>query len=190
MSVYSSHFHLSYFYGATSNESNLSKQSYSTYVHVYRAVGCSRLEADIRVTNLALSNRCNAFLVKSYNNESTRTLSISDDDGDLEDSGDGNVKFPPENGNSGGGGGGSGGGSGGDGDYEGGDEDEKEFGPILNFEEVIRETEKHGVTLPSDILEAAKTTGIRELILMRYLELQVNFVTLLFFCFPFVMIYN
>ncbi|KAF8101892.1 hypothetical protein N665_0201s0199 [Sinapis alba] len=70
--------------------------------------------------------------------------------------------------NNGGGGGGNGG-EGGDGeeDYE-----EKEFGPLLKFEEVMRETEARGATLPSDMLEAAKTFGIRKLILLRYLDLQ------------------
>lgn len=36
----------------------------------------------------------------------------------------------------------------------------------------MRETEKFGASLPSDLLEAAKTTGIRKLLLMRYLDLQ------------------
>ncbi|KAG2326513.1 hypothetical protein Bca4012_035469 [Brassica carinata] len=69
-------------------------------------------------------------------------------------------------------GGGGGDGSGGEGD--GGEEDyeEKEFGPLLKFEEVMRETEARGATLPSDMLEAAKTFGIRKLILLRYLDLQ------------------
>lgn len=81
----------------------------------------------------------------------------------------------------GGGGYGSGGrdsfGNGGDGEdgRGGGDNDEeKEFGPILKFEEVIKETKARGVELPSDMLEAAKTTGIRELLLERYLDLQVH----------------
>lgn len=72
--------------------------------------------------------------------------------------------------NNGGGGGGSGGGEGDGGeDYE-----EKEFGPLLKFEEVMRETEARGATLPSDMLEAAKTFGIRKLLLLRYLDLQVR----------------
>ncbi|XP_021732834.1 protein RETICULATA-RELATED 1, chloroplastic-like [Chenopodium quinoa] len=111
------------------------------------------------------------FIVNSYNSESTVT--IPDDDvrvleenvsARLDDGGsdNGNGKSPPENG----------GGSGGEGDGNGDDGEEKEFGAILKFEEVMRETEKYGATLPNDILEAAKTTGIRELILMRYLELQ------------------
>ncbi|CAA7018536.1 unnamed protein product [Microthlaspi erraticum] len=70
--------------------------------------------------------------------------------------------------NNGGGGGGNGGGEGDGGeDYE-----EKEFGPLLKFEEVMRETEARGATLPSDMLEAAKTFGIRKLLLLRYLDLQ------------------
>ncbi|KAK6943593.1 Protein RETICULATA-related [Dillenia turbinata] len=73
------------------------------------------------------------------------------------------------NGNLGGGGGG--GGDGEDGG-EGEDQEEEEFGPIMKYEEVIRETEARGVTLPSEMLEAAKTMGIRRLILTRYLDLQ------------------
>ncbi|CAH8283792.1 unnamed protein product [Eruca vesicaria subsp. sativa] len=47
------------------------------------------------------------------------------------------------------------------------DYEEKEFGPLLKFEEVMRETEARGATLP-----AAKTFGIRKLILLRYLFLH------------------
>uniref|UniRef100_A0A1J3FUZ6 Protein RETICULATA, chloroplastic n=1 Tax=Noccaea caerulescens TaxID=107243 RepID=A0A1J3FUZ6_NOCCA len=82
---------------------------------------------------------------------------------------DGNVGdgFNGSDGNNGGFNNGGGGGSGGGEDYE-----EKEFGPILKFEEVMRETEARGATLPSDMLEAAKTFGIRKLLLLRYLDLQ------------------
>ncbi|EFH39744.1 hypothetical protein ARALYDRAFT_356475 [Arabidopsis lyrata subsp. lyrata] len=69
--------------------------------------------------------------------------------------------------NNGGGGGGNGGEGDGEEDYE-----EKESGPLLKFEEVMRETEARGATLPSDMLEAAKTFGIRKLLLLRYLDLQ------------------
>lgn len=65
---------------------------------------------------------------------------------------------------------GGGGGGGGDGD----EEEEREFGPILKFEEVMKETEARGVELPLDMMEAAKTTGIRQLLLERYLDLQVR----------------
>lgn len=68
--------------------------------------------------------------------------------------------------------GGRGGGGGGS-DNGGNDEEEKEFGPLLTFEEVVRETEARGASLPSDMLEAAKSVGIRKLLLLRYLELQV-----------------
>ncbi|XVE96943.1 hypothetical protein REPUB_Repub02eG0267700 [Reevesia pubescens] len=77
----------------------------------------------------------------------------------------GNGKF-----NNGGDGGDEGGGAGGDG--EKGDPEEKEFGPIMKFEEVMKETEARGATLPSDMLEAAKSVGIRKLLLLRYLDLQ------------------
>ncbi|KAK9130204.1 hypothetical protein Sjap_010691 [Stephania japonica] len=75
------------------------------------------------------------------------------------DGSDGNGKYPP--------------GGGGDGESgEGEDYEEKEFGPILKFEEVVREIESRGVSLPSDMLEAAKGTGIRKVLLDRYLDLQ------------------
>lgn len=77
------------------------------------------------------------------------------------DGGNGKGGYPPDNA------GGSGGGGGDDGDY-----DEEEFGPIVKFDEMIREAEKRGASLPSDMLEAAKTTGLRSLILSRYLDLQ------------------
>lgn len=81
----------------------------------------------------------------------------------LIDGNGGNGKFP----GSGRGGGGGNGGSGGDGDYE-----EEEFGPLMKFEDVMKETEARGATLPSDMLEAAKSVGIRKVLLLRYLDLQ------------------
>lgn len=77
----------------------------------------------------------------------------------------GNGKFP-SNGGGGGGGGGDGGGG------EGEDKGEEEFGPIMKFEEVMKETEARGASLPPDMLEAAKTIGIRKVLLLRYLDLQ------------------
>ncbi|KAK8662802.1 hypothetical protein V6N13_024690 [Hibiscus sabdariffa] len=75
----------------------------------------------------------------------------------------GNGKF-----NNGGGGGGDGGGD----DGEKGDPEEDEFGPIMKFEEVMKEVDARGATLPSDMMEAAKSVGIRKLLLLRYLDLQ------------------
>ncbi|KAK7853617.1 protein reticulata-related 1 [Quercus suber] len=71
---------------------------------------------------------------------------------------------------SGNGNGGGGGGDGGDGEENG---EEKEFGPILKLEEVMRKTKDRGVELPKDMLEAAKITGIRQVFLERYLDLQI-----------------
>lgn len=88
---------------------------------------------------------------------------------DVDDGGNG--KLPPAAG--GGGDGENGGGSGGGGD---GDEEEDEFGPILSFDQVVQEAEKRGVSLPSlptDIVEAAKSVGIQKLLLLRYLDMQV-----------------
>ncbi|KAL8097993.1 protein RETICULATA-RELATED 1, chloroplastic-like [Apium graveolens] len=70
---------------------------------------------------------------------------------------------------------GGGGNDNGGGDDGGGEEDEdgeNEFGPIMKFEEVMKEAEKRGATLPTDMLEVAKATGLRSLILTRYLDLQ------------------
>ncbi|CAL5066282.1 unnamed protein product [Urochloa decumbens] len=88
---------------------------------------------------------------------------------DVDDGAGGNGKFPP-----GGGGGESGGGGGGGGD---GEEGEDEFGPILSFEQVVQEAEKRGVSLlslPADMVEAAKSVGIQKLLLLRYLDMQAS----------------
>ncbi|GFP86298.1 hypothetical protein PHJA_000773600 [Phtheirospermum japonicum] len=80
-----------------------------------------------------------------------------------------------ENGGGGGGGGGNGkfsGGGGGPGDDNSDDYEENEFGPLMKFDEVIRETEARGASLPADMLEAAKTVGLRKVLLLRYLDLQ------------------
>ncbi|KAI3958714.1 hypothetical protein MKX01_023390 [Papaver californicum] len=42
----------------------------------------------------------------------------------------------------------------------------------MKFEEVIKEVEKRGASLPVDMLESAKTVGIREVLLLRYLDMQ------------------
>ncbi|XP_057512182.1 protein RETICULATA, chloroplastic-like [Actinidia eriantha] len=75
----------------------------------------------------------------------------------FDDGNNGNGKFL-------GGGGGWGG--------EGGGEEEQEFGPIMKFEEVMKETKARGASLPMDMLEAAKSVGIRKVLLLRYLDLQ------------------
>ncbi|KAK3443838.1 hypothetical protein EUGRSUZ_B03901 [Eucalyptus grandis] len=72
-------------------------------------------------------------------------------------------------------GGGGGGGDNGGGGGGGGEREEEEFGPILKYEDVLRETEARGAKLPDDMLEAAKSTGLRELILRRYLDLQGSY---------------
>nr|XP_019705615.1 protein RETICULATA-RELATED 1, chloroplastic [Elaeis guineensis] len=85
---------------------------------------------------------------------------------DHPDGSGGNGKFPP----------GRRGGDGGrnDGDHEKNNGEDDEFGPILKFNEVIGEAEKQGVSLPSDMLEDAKTVGIQKVLLLRYLELQAS----------------
>lgn len=73
-----------------------------------------------------------------------------------------------------GGNGDSGGNNGDKGDDAG---EEEEFGPLLKFDEVMKETERRGIAiaLPEDMLEAAKSVGVRKLFLLRYLHLQVWF---------------
>jgi hypothetical protein len=73
-------------------------------------------------------------------------------------------------GNSGKGGGGGSGSGGGDDDD---DYEEAEFGPLLGFDEVLRLAAARGVSLPADMMEAAKDAGIREVLLLRYFDLQV-----------------
>ncbi|KAG0526691.1 hypothetical protein BDA96_06G167600 [Sorghum bicolor] len=68
---------------------------------------------------------------------------------------------------SGGNGGKDGGGGEDDDDYE-----EAEFGPLLSFDEVLRLAAARGVALPGDMMEAAKDAGIREVLLLRYFDLQ------------------
>ncbi|MQL81565.1 hypothetical protein Taro_014038 [Colocasia esculenta] len=83
----------------------------------------------------------------------------------------GNGEFPPGGGRGGGDGGGGGGGDDGD-EHSGNNGEEDEFGPLLKFEEVVKETEARGVKLPSDMYEAAKAVGIRKVFLDNYLSLQ------------------
>ncbi|KAL6146079.1 hypothetical protein ACLB2K_056762 [Fragaria x ananassa] len=90
-----------------------------------------------------------------------------DGNGVVLDGSGGNGKHPNGRGGDGGGGGGGGGGN-----DDGEDGDEEEFGPILKFEEVMKETEARGASLPLDMLEAAKNVGIRKVLLLRYLDLQ------------------
>ncbi|KAI3873609.1 hypothetical protein MKW92_037801 [Papaver armeniacum] len=96
---------------------------------------------------------------------------------EIDDSGGVKVNPVVDNGNGGdgngkAGGGGGGGNGGGGGGNEENDREEEEFGPIMKFEEVIKELEKRGASLPADMLEAAKTVGIREVLLLRYLDMQ------------------
>lgn len=80
------------------------------------------------------------------------------------------------NGKAGGYDGGSNGGGGGHGDSgrDGGESNEEEaFGVLLDSEQVAKELQARGISLPPDMAEAARTVGIRELLLSRYIELQV-----------------
>ncbi|KAJ0020269.1 hypothetical protein Pint_32001 [Pistacia integerrima] len=121
------------------------------------------------------------FKIHCVNSDSVpRTIKVSSGEatnGKLEAAeefitGDPNIDSGGGSGGHGDGGDSSSGGGGGGGEGEDNDKEEEEFGPILKFEEVMKETEAKGVSLPSDMLDAAKTTGIRKMFLLRYLDLQ------------------
>ncbi|OIW01228.1 hypothetical protein TanjilG_10389 [Lupinus angustifolius] len=116
------------------------------------------------VTTIKLSEGGDSVLKKDHKIWDT---DMSDNNGAVFDGSSGNGGF---------GNGGAGDKSGGGGGDDSGDkEEEEEFGPILKYDEVMRETEARGATLPSDMLEAAKSVGIRKVLLLRYLDMQGSF---------------
>lgn len=110
---------------------------------------------------------------------------IRDSESDSKSNGNDNNEFVLDgsggNGSFGSGGAGNGGGGDGGGNNDSNDNEEEEFGPILKYDEVMRETEARGATLPLDMIEAAKSVGIRKMLLLRYLDLQGSFWPLGFF---------
>ncbi|KAK3445195.1 hypothetical protein EUGRSUZ_B02721 [Eucalyptus grandis] len=114
------------------------------------------------------------FEEKGASGVAGKNLKIVEDDYELvtDQNGNGGDSFDGIGGNGGfSNGRGGGGGGGGDGD-DGNDKEEEEFGPIMKFEEVMTETKARGVTLPPDMLEAAKSVGLRKVLLERFLDLQ------------------
>ncbi|KAI3443054.1 uncharacterized protein J3R85_000414 [Psidium guajava] len=103
-----------------------------------------------------------------------KSLRIVEDDYELmtDRTGNGGDGFGGNGGNGGFSNGSGGHGSGGGDGDEGNDKEEEEFGPIMKFEEVMRETKVRGATLPPDMLEAAKSVGLRKVLLERFLDLQ------------------
>ncbi|KAE8693037.1 adaptin family protein [Hibiscus syriacus] len=132
-----------------------------TFANRAAAVHCVRPDSAGNTTSSSLEG------VKGKFDDESRVLEIGNGDQQKNDFGGG-----------GGGGGGNegggsfGGGDSGEGGNEGDNEDEREFGPILKFEDVMKEANARGVELPSDMLEAAKSNGLRKLFLLRYLDLQ------------------
>ncbi|XP_074312463.1 protein RETICULATA-RELATED 1, chloroplastic-like [Silene latifolia] len=125
-----------------------------------------RINTTLRITHSTRSrNKSNFVVVNSVVPDGTRVLEEVDPP-----SADIGGNSPPGDNGGDGGGDGNGGGYGGGGNGE--DEEGMEFGALLKLEDVLRESDKVGASLPDDILQAAKTTGIREVLLMRYLELQ------------------
>lgn len=139
------------------------------------SVSCSALSKQIGgefiEQNVAvLNNEVDVSLVSKTDislSSSSAELDSSDGGGDTLIGNGGDSRFPP------GGGGGSGDGNSGS-HQDGDDQEEKEFGPLLKFEEAMKEAQARGVSLPSDMLEAAKSIGIRKVLLLRYLDLQVR----------------
>ncbi|CAM8958829.1 unnamed protein product [Rhodiola kirilowii] len=149
----------------------------SNSVNFYRNGRQCFRRRSLEVTNFAVSDCAKAALSSFYELEKGKSALFvirSTDESksaafiELGAGGNGGGWSDGDGGKNGGGGGGDAGGSGGK-DENG---EEKEFGPILKFEEVVRISEAHNATLPGDMLEAAKSTGIRKLILERYLDLQ------------------
>ncbi|KAG6543991.1 hypothetical protein Mapa_014615 [Marchantia paleacea] len=136
----------------------------STLVHIL----CSSNFDDISGTDAGSNVASDTVPGHELVSRSSFTGSLDGHTQDLDrGSGSGN-----ENGNGGSGGGGGGGGD--DGGGEGSGSDDEEFGPLLNSEQVQQELKARGITLPPDMLEAAKTVGIRKLFLDRFLEMQVG----------------
>ncbi|WCJ41695.1 Protein RETICULATA-RELATED 1 chloroplastic [Euphorbia peplus] len=85
----------------------------------------------------------------------------------------GNLELGIDGGGGNGGDFGVGGGGGGGGDEGQSDNgEEKEFGRLMKFDEVIKEAERCGVELPEDMVEAAKRVGIREVFVRRFMDLE------------------
>lgn len=99
------------------------------------------------------------------------SVDVKEDGLNADNGGNGGCFGGDDNGNFRGGKGGGSGGRDNEGD-EGGNDDEDEYGPILSAEEVFGKAEARGAVLPSDMAEAAKAVGLRQLLLSRYLDLQ------------------
>lgn len=97
---------------------------------------------------------------------------IKKDGWNVDNGGDGGCFGGNENGSFRGGEGRKGGGRENEGDQSGND-GEDEFWPILNAEEVFEKAEARGAILLSDMAEATKVVGLCQLLLSRYLDLQV-----------------
>lgn len=138
------------------------------------AFGSQNPESPLRLSLSVSALHRSKIRVNCINPDSEGKTGGSGEDGDF----GGKLKDEPsiDGGGSGGGGGNGSSGGGGEGGGDGGDDadayDEKEFGPLMKFEDVIKNAEARGVDLPADMIEAAKSSGIRELFLSRYLDLQ------------------
>ncbi|XP_002974449.2 protein RETICULATA-RELATED 1, chloroplastic [Selaginella moellendorffii] len=133
------------------------------------AVGAARIKIDRVRWGFFLAKKRQIFPIRcSAPGSGVDVLNIAQDHQHREeDFGDGGG-----GGKGGGGGGGDDGSGDGDGDDGGSDRAEKEFGSLLSAEEVERQVKARGAVLPADLAEAAKASGLRELILTRYLDFQ------------------
>ncbi|OMO58286.1 hypothetical protein CCACVL1_25503 [Corchorus capsularis] len=172
-------FNLSSFYGGNGSTTikGIGTRNFASFKEFTTAEFPFRLNSPASVSShhLMFTNRpFSLHCVKPDSTGNTISNSLGGENGEsrLLDNGIGDQpKIDGDGGGEDNGGGGDsfgGGGGGGDGD----DEEEREFGPILKFEEVMKEAEARGVKLPSDMMEAAKSNGLRKLFLLRYLDLQ------------------
>lgn len=134
---------------------------------------CSQSRGSFKLVHSSNVNCRSRFNCISSDAAAVETIAAAEDSKDFDINSESRFDGGGDIGAGGNASGGGGGGGGGDGNGDG--EEEREFGPILKFVDVIKEADARGVKLPTDMLEAAKTTGIREIFLHRYLDLQVYF---------------
>lgn len=125
-------------------------------------------------TSFRVGNGRSSFRVKCTSS-SCSSSAVSSSIGDVSLNKEENVDLDDGSGSSGNGkfpsGGGGNGGGNGDGDKDE-NEGEDEFGPLLKYDEIVKEVEAKGISLPADMMEAAKSIGIQKVLLDRYLEMQ------------------
>lgn len=136
------------------------------------SLGSQNPESRLKLTLSVSTFHRSTVRINCISPESEGKTGGSGEDGENGDFGGKSKDESSIGGNGGENGGGNDNGGGGEGDGGGGDEEDAKFGPLLKLEDVIKKVEEKGVNLPEDMMEAAKTSGIHELFLTRYLDLQ------------------